>query len=71
MDITVTDSFLGQSESLRECQKKEKFENCLSTDYINTMLKKCGCMSFHLAMHLKVFSCLINDKVSISHSLKY
>ena len=54
MDINVTDSFLGLNENTRGCQEKRNHEKCVSKDYVNKIMKKCGCVPISLSLHEQV-----------------
>lgn len=47
-EIKVSESFLGLSESVRECQNREASETCKSRKYVETLLKNCKCLDFSI-----------------------
>ena len=53
-EITVTDSFLTLDKETRKCQE-ERYDDCTTKDYIETLLSQCECLPFAIS---------INDEVS-------
>ena len=46
--IDVTDSYLAFDQNFRQCQNEESLSMCKTEYYLNTLLKKCGCLPFHI-----------------------
>ena len=42
--ISVSDSYLGLDESVRECQQKEPLHQCRTRAYTKSISEKCGCV---------------------------
>ena len=53
-EIEVTDSYLGLTEKIRECQNKEPLQNCTSKLYTDTILRKCGCLPLNMIVSNQV-----------------
>ena len=52
--IAVTDSFLGLSQDVTECQNDEPLYNCTTRFYRNSLLMQCGCLPFNIRLSDKV-----------------
>ena len=52
--IEVTEEFLNLDESVRECQNKESEEECLTKNYVDSLLDQCKCLPFKIRLHAKV-----------------
>ena len=52
--INVTDSFLGLSQDVTECQNFEPLYNCTTRFYRNSLLMQCGCLPFNIRLFDKV-----------------
>ena len=46
--IKVTDSYLDLNQDVRGCQNNVDILNCTTRNYIDTHLRKCGCLPFNL-----------------------
>ena len=55
-DIKVTESYLGLDQNIRNCQKKESFDNCTTKEYHDSVLDHCGCLPFNIRLSNKVIS---------------
>ena len=42
--IEATNSFLGLDQDVRNCQNVESFDNCTTTNYLDTIKTKCKCL---------------------------
>ena len=58
-EIKVTDSFLGLSQGIRNCQNVEPLYNCTTRYYKETVLKQCGCIPFNIRLSDKVFCSML------------
>ena len=47
-EIKVTEGFHLLSEDKKQCQAFESFEDCITTQLMETMKKNCGCIPFEL-----------------------
>ena len=47
-EIKITDSYLGLTQDITECQNIEPFQNCTTRHYVDTYTKKCGCLPFRM-----------------------
>ena len=45
-EIEVTDSFLGMSMEVKECQNEEDLQDCTTRNFRDNFLKKCGCTPY-------------------------
>ena len=52
--ISVTDSFLGLSQEVTECQNDEPLYNCTTRFYRNSLLMQCGCLPFNIRLSDRV-----------------
>ena len=55
-EIEATDSYLGLNQNIIECQNVEPLFNCTTRHYINSIITKCGCLPFNIALSEKVES---------------
>ena len=46
--IKVTESYLGLDSDTKGCQNEEPLHNCTTRQYINTILRECGCLPLNL-----------------------
>ena len=49
-EIEVTDSYLGLDQDVRGCQNDEPLHNCTTRQYLDTLLKECGCTPFTIRL---------------------
>ena len=54
-EITATSSFLSMVRNVRKCQDDESFDECVTTKYIDNLIKKCNCLPLNLRLTEKVF----------------
>ena len=54
-EIQATESFLELDEDIRKCQTKEPLSNCTTRQYIDTIVRKCGCLPFNIIQTHKVY----------------
>ena len=54
-EITATSSFLSLDRNVRKCQDDETFEECVTSKYIDNLIKKCNCLPLDLRLTEKVF----------------
>ena len=52
--IEVTDSFLSMDQEDRKCQSNEPILNCTTKNYMEELMKQCGCISFNTRSSDKV-----------------
>ena len=53
-EIKVTESYLGLDESVKDCQTEESIENCMTWNFINSVLHQCECLPLSISMNSKV-----------------
>ena len=55
-EIMITDSYLGLEQHIRGCQNQEPVFNCTTRNYIEAVIKNCGCLPLiiKLMSHMKV-----------------
>ena len=53
-EIMVTNDFLGLNQDERKCQNEEPLTNCTTKQYLDTLLRECGCFPVNLGMIQKV-----------------
>ena len=53
-EIKVTDSYLGLDQEVRKCQNDEPLKNCTTRQYLDTLLRECGCLPITLRLFHKV-----------------
>ena len=53
-EIEITDSYLGLDREVRECQNVEPLYNCTTREYVDTLLRECGCLPFNMIISNKV-----------------
>ena len=51
-EVTVTESYLGLDKSVTECQMVEDFQECGTQHYITTLMRKCNCLPFAVAVEV-------------------
>ena len=61
-EITVSDSYLGMEQYIKACQNEEELEDCTTRQYIDTFLKKCGCLPLRIWTSKKVSK---NEKLKL------
>ena len=49
-EINVTKSYLGLDKDIRGCQHDEPYVNCTTREYIDTILKECGCLPLNMRL---------------------
>ena len=54
-EITATSSFLSMERNVRKCQNNVSFDVCVTSKYIDNLIKKCNCLPFNLRLTEKVF----------------
>ena len=59
--MKVTDSFMGLSQSAKQCQNKEAYLDCKTDEYLDALVNTCECLPFGL----KYFN---DTKISICNS---
>ena len=52
-EIKVTDSFLTLDKETRKCQE-ERYDDCTTRDYIETLLSQCECLPFAISSNDEV-----------------
>ena len=52
--IEVTDSFLSMDQEDRKCQSNEPILNCTTKNYMEELIKQCGCLPFNTRSSDKV-----------------
>ena len=52
--IEVTDSFLSMDQEHRKCQSNEPILNCTTKNYMEELIKQCGCLPFNTRSSDKV-----------------
>ena len=52
----ITESYLGLEQHIRGCQNQEPLFNCTTRNYIESVIKNCGCLPLiiKLMSHMKV-----------------
>ena len=53
-EIHVTESYLGLDKDVMKCQNEESIQSCQTEDYVERLLKVCGCLPYELALAKKV-----------------
>ena len=53
-EIKVTESYLGLDESVKDCQTEESIENCMTWNFINSVLHQCECLPLSIRINSKV-----------------
>ena len=48
--IEVTDSFLSMDQEDRKCQSNEPILNCTTKNYMEELIKQCGCLPFNIRL---------------------
>ena len=46
--IKVTESYLGLDPDKKSCQNETLLHDCTTRKYLDTLLKKCGCLPLNL-----------------------
>ena len=63
-EIKVTESFLGLTKKIRECQNEEEIYECTTRYYKKTLLNHCGCLPLSLQIaksnHVNIISIILN-----------
>ena len=54
-EVQVTNSFLGIDESVRGCQGREMYEDCIRHSYLDKFRNSCGCLPIGLKINKNVF----------------
>ena len=52
-EIQIKDSYLELDEDVRGCQNEEPFDNCTTRQYIDSLLKTCGCVPYSINLSRK------------------
>ena len=52
--IVTTESYLGLSHDVKDCQNEEDVYNCTSRQYLEKILSLCGCLPLNLKRYDKV-----------------
>ena len=55
-EIKVTDAYLGLKQDIIRCQDHVTLTECATIDYIETLLKSCGCLPFNINIMNKVYT---------------
>ena len=53
-EIQVTDHFYGIDESVRKCQPRNLFEECIKNSHVERIRKSCGCLPLALQLNRNV-----------------
>ena len=53
-EVKVTESYMGLDQDVRNCQNHEPYLNCSTTQYLENLLGKCGCLPFNIRISNKV-----------------
>ena len=53
-EITVTDPFLSMDREVRNCEEDETLDECVTSNYINSLEEKCKCLPINLRLNDKV-----------------
>ena len=54
-EITTTSSFQSMERNERKCQNDKSFDECVTSNYIDNINKKCKCLPLNLRLTEKVF----------------
>ena len=58
--IEVTKEFLNLDETVRDCQNKESEEECLTRNYMDSLLEQCKGLPLKLGVLAKVLDIKLN-----------
>ena len=53
-EIKVTDSYMKLDKDFRGCQNEEEINHCTTKQYLDSLLKDCGCLTFSISTHRNV-----------------
>ena len=56
-EIRVTESYLGLDQDVRNCQNDEPYMNCTTRQYVDTILKDCGCLPLNMKLSTQARAC--------------
>ena len=51
----ATSSFLSMERNVRKCQDDISFDECVTREYVDNLIKKCNCLPLNLRLTEKVF----------------
>ena len=54
IEIEVSESYLGLSKEVRDCQNWEPFYNCTTRHYRENFLMQCDCLPLNIRLSYKV-----------------
>ena len=52
-ETQIMDSYMELDEDVRGCQNEEPFDNCTTRQYIDSILKTCGCVPYSINLSRK------------------
>ena len=53
-EISVSDSFLGLDENIRNCQNVDTYDDCNTRVHLESLRQECGCLPLSLRLSEKV-----------------
>ena len=53
-EITTTDSFDSLDQNIRYCQNEESINDCTTRQYMDELLRDCGCLPIKMRQNEKV-----------------
>ena len=66
--VSVTESYLGLKEEVRNCQDSEEdYQHCVTQNYVQRVREKCQCLPLSISLNNKVGTLsLLENNTSIS-----
>ena len=49
-EVKVTESFLTLNKEKRGCQDEETLDDCITRNYIDSIINTCGCLPFQIGL---------------------
>ena len=71
--VSVTESYLGLKEEVRNCQDSEEdYQHCVTQNYVQRVREKCQCLPLSISLNKKVGTLsLLENNTSISLRVQF
>ena len=71
--VSVTESYLGLKEEVRNCQDSEEdYQHCVTQNYVQRVREKCQCLPLSISLNNKVGTLsLLENNTSISLRVQF
>lgn len=57
--IEVTEAFLGLDKDVIECQRDETYDDCMTRQYVDSLIEYCQCVPFSIVQTGQVYGNII------------